>query len=279
MKGKSLFRSSDNLRPGQGAIPRRYPNSNDNLQSPPPLPPRPDQSAVGNYGYGTSGYNDYSSRYGGGYSSMSPFNNYCNPMYGGGLSSYGGYGFNRYGYGGGYGSYGSPYGYNNGAESDFIRAAEDSSRQAFQSVESLVHAFGSISMMLESTYFALHSSFRAILGVADHFSRLRTQLFQICSSLALIKTIQLFIKRVLYLIGLRQRNPNDEAWSESASSNPLGLQVNEALAELAQQGANGVPVSRSSWPIILFFGLILGTPYLIWRLLSRIVNSGKTGRW
>ena len=28
-------------------------------------------------------------------------------------------------------------------------------------------------MMLESTYVAVHSSFRALLGVAQHFSRLR----------------------------------------------------------------------------------------------------------
>lgn len=38
----------------------------------------------------------------------------------------------------------------------FIQLAENSSRQAFQSIESIVHAFGSVSMMLESTYHALY---------------------------------------------------------------------------------------------------------------------------
>lgn len=38
----------------------------------------------------------------------------------------------------------------------FMQLAEDSSRQAFQSIESIVHAFGSVSMMLESTYHAVY---------------------------------------------------------------------------------------------------------------------------
>lgn len=38
----------------------------------------------------------------------------------------------------------------------FIRLAEESSRPAFESIESIVHAFGSVSMMLESTYHAVH---------------------------------------------------------------------------------------------------------------------------
>ena len=50
---------------------------------------------------------------------------------------------------------------------------------AFQSIESIVHAFGSVSMMLESTFHAVHSSFQAVLGVAEHFSKMKLQVSQV----------------------------------------------------------------------------------------------------
>lgn len=46
----------------------------------------------------------------------------------------------------------------------FIQLAEERSRPTFQSIESVVGAVGSIAMMLENTFFAMTSSFRAILG-------------------------------------------------------------------------------------------------------------------
>lgn len=46
----------------------------------------------------------------------------------------------------------------------FIQMAEESSRPTFDSIQSVVNAVGSIAMMLENTFFALTSSFRAILG-------------------------------------------------------------------------------------------------------------------
>lgn len=55
-----------------------------------------------------------------------------------------------------------PYGTGDTA---FIQMAEDSSRPAFQSIESIVQAVHSVSMMLESTYSALYRqvSFQFIL--------------------------------------------------------------------------------------------------------------------
>ena len=75
-------------------------------------------------------------------------------MYGGG--SYG------YGMGGGYGYGAAAYGQAAAGVPDnrFIRLAEENSRPAFETIQSIVNTFGSISMMFESTYYALHSSFR-----------------------------------------------------------------------------------------------------------------------
>lgn len=115
--------------------------------------------------------------------------------YGGGYggSGYGGATWGASGYGGGYGGgFGQTYnrfGANNGmdAESRFIQMAEESSRPAFQSIESLVSAIGNIAAMLDSTFFAITSSFRAILGVAANFGRLRGVFAQFWSTFAVFR--------------------------------------------------------------------------------------------
>ena len=62
------------------------------------------------------------------------------------------------GVGYGYGGYGAA----SGADNRFIRLAEENSRPAFETIQSIVNTFGSISMMFESTYYALYSSFRFV---------------------------------------------------------------------------------------------------------------------
>lgn len=84
----------------------------------------------------------------------------------------------------------------------FLQVAEESSRNAFQSIESLVHAFSSVSMMLESTYHAMYSSFRAVLGVVDNFSRLRQMFSQFISAITILNIIRNFYKRLLHWLGI-----------------------------------------------------------------------------
>jgi peroxin-13 len=79
--------------------------------------------------------------------------------------------------------------------------AEESSRPAFQSLESMVQAFGSVSMMLESTFFAIHSSFRAVLGVAENFGRMRGMLAQVFSALTIFKAVRWAYHQLLVLFG------------------------------------------------------------------------------
>jgi peroxin-13 len=212
------------------------------------------------YNPGISSYGSYGgmgSPYGMG---MGSFGGYGSGY--GGMGGYGAFG----GYGGGYGGYGRAalYNHNSSDEStDFIRMAEESSRQAFQSIESIVHAFGSVSMMLESTYFAVHSSFRAVLGVADHFSKLRGHMTHVISSLAIIKTVNWFIRRLAFVLGVTSIDPSDErVWSEAERSASLSP---EALAEALTRSQR-----KSSWPILIFFAVVFGTPWLIWKLLLRI---------
>lgn len=179
---------------------------------PPAVPPRPfsqQQSPFNSYGSGVGAM--YGSGGGGGMS-MFGGGGYGNSLYGngfgGGYNSYGGYGGGYSGFGGGYGSgYGGGMGmgYNrysgNGAvnpmdpESRFIQMAEESSRPAFQSIESLVGAIGNIAAMLDSTFFAMTSSFRAILGVAANFGRLRGVFAQFWSTFAILRGLTWLYKK------------------------------------------------------------------------------------
>lgn len=165
-----------------------------NVSSPPPIPPRPYSSNTSQYS--SSMYNSPMGMYG---NSM-----YTNSMYGSAYSPYGmsPYGMNRYG--GMYGGAGSMYGngmYGNqmrdplDPETRFIQLAEESSRPAFQSIESLVMAIGNIASMLDSTFFALTSSFRAILGVAANVGQLRGVFAQFWSTFALIRGVTWLYKK------------------------------------------------------------------------------------
>ena len=182
-----------------------------------------------------------------------------------GIGGYGGYG--GCGSYGGYGSYGSQgmYGGRFGAQnsqssSSFVRRAEESSRTAFQSIESIVHAFGSVAMMLESTHFAMHNSFRAVLGVADHFSRLKSHFASILGTITLFRALRYIFRKVMSFLGLRRLpGVEEEVWGE---------------ARTALAAANGDDKkSPKSWPIVMFFAVVVGAPWLIWKLLQSFVNE------
>lgn len=171
--------SSANLFPG-APLPSHYLNTgtqnfSNSSSVPPPLPPRTD--VVRNNRF--SNYNSYYSPY----SRFSP-----SGMYGG----YGGYRtpYSRFGV--------PPDSYN--SHSSFVQLAEESTRPAFESIESVVDIVGSISMMLESTYHAVYSSYNAILGVVDQFSRLRDHLAEVLSFLALLRGLRYLCLKILYLL-------------------------------------------------------------------------------
>ncbi|XP_071146230.1 peroxisomal membrane protein PEX13-like [Mytilus edulis] len=237
---------------GGGLPPCCQPSAAGGAGPPPPVPTRPSQQ---------SNYSRFSSPYGGGYSS--PYSSMG--MYGGGSMYGGGYGgmspYSSGGmYGGGYGGqYGGSYG-NGGEYNGFARQAEENSRQAFQSVESIVNAFTSVSMMLDSTFQAVYNSFRAVVGVADNFSRLKHQLSSVFSAFALFKFIRYLYRKVLVLLRLRPNMETDEAWSQAAASAiPLA--------------GDGDSPKKSTWPIMMFLAIIMGGPYLIWRLISSVTQT------
>ncbi|XP_030642115.1 peroxisome biogenesis factor 13 [Chanos chanos] len=208
---------------------------------PPPVPPRPvAQSYRPAYNSFPSSYSPYGSSLYGGYS---PY-------------SYGGYGI-----GGGLGY--NRYRMEDIPPSRFVQQAEESSRGAFQSIESIVHAFSSVSMMMDATFSAVYNSFRAVLDVANHFSRLRIHFTKVLSAFALVRTLRYLYRRLQRLLGLRQDSEVEDLWADSAASSVVSVSGARG-AGMDDPRANTI----KSWPIFLFFAVVLGGPYLIWKLLS-----------
>lgn len=85
------------------------------------------------------------------------------------------------------------------------------------------------------------------------------------SAFALVRTIRYLYQRLQRLLGLRQSCENEDLWAESEGK--------VARAGLEDKMAN----SAKSWPIFLFFAVILGGPYLIWKLLSTYSDE-ETGK-
>jgi len=193
-------------------------------------------------------------------------------MYGGGFGS--GYGMGSMGMSGGYGMGMAGYGMNGmgyGAQGygmqpgqfgpdgqSLSQRMESGTAATFQILESIVGAFGGFAQMLESTFMATHSSFFAMIGVAEQFGHLRNYLGQVLSIFALIRWVKGLIARVT-----GQELPPD----------PSSSGIN---AESFKQFANGTPQPQpskpklSKKPILIFFLTVVGLPYLMNKLVRLI---------
>ncbi|CAJ0956433.1 unnamed protein product, partial [Mesorhabditis belari] len=228
--------------------------SDSTRKPPPPLPPRPtgdlNHAPMGSNGmYGPSFGAPMS--YGVGYSGY-------NGMYGGGMGGM----YNSYGMGG----Y-SGYGYGQQMDGNFSRLAEESSRGAFQSIESVVNAVTSVANMLSSTHNAVYSSFRAVIGVVDQFSRLKFQFSSLLASIAVFRFLQKLWRYLLVLLRLKPANyasAAEMAWSTAQT--PIGA---DSL---------GGPSPPVNWPALFFWVVALGFPYMIYKCVSRMVQSAEEKR-
>jgi len=81
-----------------------------------------------------------------------------------------------------------------------VIAAAESSRPAFESIQAVVQSFNSVSMMLESTFTAMHMSFQALLGVAENFTRLKTFMMKLYSTIVSFKLARWFLTKLFYLL-------------------------------------------------------------------------------
>ncbi|EJT47862.1 peroxisomal membrane protein pex13 (peroxin-13) [Trichosporon asahii var. asahii CBS 2479] len=192
--------------------------------------------------YGMGGY---SSGLGGmgGYSYSSPFNRM------GGYGGYGGYGS----YGGGYGMGGMGAGYGVGGMGVPGESLQQSTAPAFAIIESIVTAFTSLAQLVESTYMATHSSFFAMVGVADQLGSLKTYLGQV---LGVFSILRLGRRIINWLRGKKQPPPSGWAneWSHGLPGGP------------------NTP-KPSAKPLLLFLMSAIGLPYLMSRLVKLLIAN------
>nr|XP_018267219.1 peroxin-13 [Kwoniella dejecticola CBS 10117]OBR89377.1 peroxin-13 [Kwoniella dejecticola CBS 10117] len=201
---------------------------------------------VGGYG-GYGGYSGY-----GGYGGMSRF--------GGGGYGMGGYGMGGYGVGG-MGGPGEGY-------PTLTSSLQASTAPAFAVLESLVTAFTSLAQLIESTYMATHSSFFAMVGVADQLGSLKTYLGQV---LGVFSILRLGKRLIAWLKGKKSRGTNAalgisgwaNEWSNAAS----------AAGDLTGGGGGAEGGRPSIKPLILFLLSAVGLPYLMTRLVKILIAS------
>ncbi|OWT41153.1 peroxin-13 [Cryptococcus neoformans] len=233
-------------------------STSNSVSNAPALPEKPTGLGSGTaYGGYASSMQPYSQRYSGSYG-MSPYNNMS------GYGSYGGYGamggMSRFG--GGYGGYGYGMGgYGVGGMGGpgegyptLASSLQASTAPAFAVVESLVTAFTSLAQLVESTYLATHSSFFAMVGVADQLGSLKTYLGQV---LGVFSILRLGRKILSWLKGKKVKTgPWGEEWDRIG---PSGLPPN---------GQGGRPSIK---PLVIFLLSALGLPYLMSRLVKVLV--------
>ncbi|KAF3898259.1 Peroxisomal docking factor component Pex13-Penicillium chrysogenum [Trichophyton interdigitale] len=197
----------------------------------------------------TGGYNNYSSPY-------SRFG-----AMGGMGSMYGGYG----GMGGMYGSYGGMGGMyggmQNGDPNSLTHSFNQSTQATFQMIESIVGAFGGFAQMLESTYMATHSSFFAMVSVAEQFGTLKNTLGSVLGIFTLLRWLRTLLAK------LTGRPPPADATALTPSAFSAFTGNNGGLPD-----GSGRP-RPSKKPFFFFLAAVFGLPYLMSKLIRVLARS------
>ncbi|KAL5037930.1 hypothetical protein BDV3_001870 [Batrachochytrium dendrobatidis] len=259
------------------------------------------QSTAPSYGNGYSQYNRYGANgyggsygangYGGSYGASGYGNTYgasgYGNTYGGGYgSTYGGYGssygtgyspYNRYGTTmGGYNRFGGMGNQMNGpmmgpnglpipeGELPLTARLEQSTQATFQMLDQIVQAFGGFSQMLESTFFATHSSFMAMAGVAEQFGMFRTYLGQALSVFSLME----FIRNGLnWIRGVSTDRGIQGSVDVTRQADTLTVDGFSAFEKEQNQLQKSGPSKRPLW---VFLAVVIGLPWLMSKLISQL---------
>ncbi|KAI9811364.1 MAG: Peroxisomal membrane protein PAS20 [Pycnora praestabilis] len=210
------------------------------------------------YGGGMGGYGGMSSAY-------SRFGGMGSSMYGG-MGGMGGYGSM---YGGGMGGMGGMYGGMGGMggmqgdpnDPNNMNSFTQSAQSTFQMIESIVGAFGGLAQMLEGTYMATHSSFFAMISVAEQLGNLRNTLGSILGIFTIMRWMRTLFAKVT------GRPPPADATALTPSSF-AAFQGHSILPD-----GSPVPPRPSKKPLIIFLLAVFGLPYLMGKLISALARG------
>ncbi|KAI1392780.1 uncharacterized protein F4822DRAFT_140638 [Hypoxylon trugodes] len=227
----------------------------------PTVPPRPD-SLNSTVAQNASAY------------SRMPYNNAYNPYSSPYSRMGGGYGGGMYGNYGGYGGYGNMYGNMYGGmpgmmpndpnnPNSLTNRFSNSTQATFQLLEGIVGAFGGFAQMLESTYMATHSSFFAMVSVAEQFGNLRDTLGSVLG----IFTVMRWLRTLIAKITGRPPPVDAVALTPASFARFEGRQV--------PSGANGGQSKPSRKPLIFFVLAAFGLPYLMSKAIKALAASAE----
>jgi len=178
-------------------------------------------------------------------------------MYGG----YGGYGGGMYG-GGMYGGMGGGMGggMNPNDPNSLTNRFSNGTAATFQMLEGIVTAFGGFAQMLESTYMATHSSFFAMVSVAEQFGNLRDTLGSILGIFTLMRWIRTLIAKIT------GRPPPADA----TALTPAAFALFEG-----RPGPDGAPspTKASRKPLFFFLAAAFGLPFLMSKMIRALAAS------
>ncbi|KAK0118142.1 Peroxisomal membrane protein PAS20 [Cadophora gregata] len=184
---------------------------------------------------------------------------YGGGMYGG-MGAMGGMGYGGYG-GGMYGGMGGMQGDPNDPNS-LTNGFTQSTQATFQIIESIVGAFGGFAQMLESTYMATHSSFFAMVSVAEQFGNLRNTLGSILGIFTLMRWLRTLFAKIT------GRPPPADATALTPSA--------FASFEGRKFHPDGTPAQAprpSKKPFLFFLAAAFGLPYLMGKLIKALAAS------
>ncbi|KFY89543.1 hypothetical protein V500_05614 [Pseudogymnoascus sp. VKM F-4518 (FW-2643)] len=226
----------------------------------------PYASGVGTMG-GMGGMSSYSSPYSrmGG---MGGMGGYGSSMYGGGMGGYGMGGMGGYGGMGGMGGYGmggmgGGMGMDPNDPNSLTHSFSQSTQATFQIIESIVGAFGGFAQMLESTYMATHSSFFAMVSVAEQFGNLRNTLGSILGIFTILRWFRTLIAKIT------GRPPPADA----TALTPAAFASFEGRS--LPDGHPSQPPKLSKKPFLVFLLAAFGLPYLMGKLIRSLAASNE----
>lgn len=135
---------------------------------------------------------------------------------------------------------------------------EQSTQATFQLIESIVGAVGGFAQMLESTYMATHSSFFAMVSVAEQFGHLKNSLGSILGIFAIMRWARKLLAKLT---------------GREVPASAVGLTAEDFAKFQAHGGSGGTPRRPSFKPLLIFLAAVFGFPYLLGKLIRAMAGA------